>query len=233
MKNYVTAIIVAAGNSSRMGLTMSKQFIPLLGEPAIKYTLSAFQRSYLIDSIVVVCRPQDMIALRSIISKNDITKVRDVVCGGASRGESVYNGIKASAEETTHFAIHDGARPLIELADIEKVVKASFETGAATLGTYVTDTIKIVDEEGYIASTPVRSKLRAVQTPQVFEKDLYLNAVEIAKENKLDFTDDCQLIENAKGKVKVVIGSETNIKLTTQADITIAENILSRKQETL
>ena len=230
MKNYVTAIVVAAGNSSRMGLQMSKQFIPLLGEPAIKYTLSAFQRSYLIDSIVVVCRPQDIIALRSIISKNEITKVRDVVYGGATRGESVLNGIKASAEETTHFAIHDGARPLIELEDIEKVVKASFEAGAATLGTYVTDTIKIVDEEGYIASTPVRSKLRAVQTPQVFSKDIYLDAVEIAKENNLDFTDDCQLIENAKGRVKVIIGSETNIKLTTQNDITIAENILSRKQ---
>ena len=120
MKNYVTAIIVAAGNSSRMKLQMSKQFIPLLGEPAIKYTLSAFERSYLIDSIVVVCRPQDVIALRSIIAKNEITKVREVVYGGATRGESVFNGIKASAEETTHFAIHDGARPLIELEDIER-----------------------------------------------------------------------------------------------------------------
>lgn len=233
MKNFVTAIIVAAGNSSRMGMTMSKQFIPLLGQPAIKYTLSAFERSYLINSIIVVCRPQDEIALRSIISKNDISKVRDVVYGGATRGESVFNGIKASAEETTHFAIHDGARPLIDLEDIEKVVKASFETGAATLGTYVTDTIKTVDEEGFIASTPVRSRLRAVQTPQVFEKNIYLNAIETAKENKLDFTDDCQLIENAKGKVKIVIGSDTNIKLTTQADITIAENILGRKQATL
>lgn len=233
MKNYVTAIIVAAGNSSRMGLTMSKQFIPLLGQPAIKYTLSVFQRSYIINSIVVVCRPQDEIAIRSIIDKNDITKVRAVVYGGATRGESVANGINASSDETTHFAIHDGARPLVELEDIEKVVKASFETGAATLGTYVTDTIKNVDEEGNIVSTPVRSKLRAVQTPQVFEKDKYLKALSIAKENNLEFTDDCQLIENAKGKVRVVIGNSTNIKLTTQADITIAENILSRKQAIL
>ncbi len=118
MKNYVTAIIVAAGNSSRMGLTMSKQFIPLLGQPAIKYTLTAFQRSYIIDSIVVVCRPQDEIAIRSIINSNEITKVRSVVYGGATRGESVSNGIKASCEETTHFAIHDGARPLVDLEDI-------------------------------------------------------------------------------------------------------------------
>lgn len=233
MKNFVTAIIVAAGNSSRMGLTMSKQFIPLLGQPAIKYTLSAFERSYIINSIVVVCRPQDEIAIRSIINNNNISKVRAVVYGGATRGESVLNGINASSDETTHFAIHDGARPLIELEDIEKVVKASFETGATTLGTYVTDTIKVVDEEGYISSTPVRSKLRAVQTPQVFEKSLYLDAIKQASDNKLDFTDDCQLVESIGKKVKVIIGNTTNIKLTTQSDITIAENILSRKQESL
>lgn len=230
MKNFVTAIIVAAGSSSRMGLAMSKQFIPLLEQPAIKYTLDAFQRSYIIDSVVIVCRPQDEIAINAIVSKNDFSKVSAIVYGGATRGESVSNGIKASVEETTFFAIHDGARPLVELEDIEKVVKAGFETKAATLGTFVTDTIKTVDEDGYITSTPVRSKLRAVQTPQVFEKELYFSALKNAKENNLDFTDDCQLVESIGEKVKVVIGNTTNIKLTTQNDIIIAENILRGKQ---
>ncbi len=230
MKKFVTAIIVAAGNSSRMGLPMSKQFIPLLEQPAIKYTLDAFQRSYIIDSVVVVCRPQDEFAIKTIVDNNDFTKVDAVVYGGATRGESVSNGIGASSSDTTHFAIHDGARPLIVLEDIEKVVKASFETNAATLGTFVTDTIKVVDEEGYVVSTPVRSKLRAVQTPQVFEKNLYLKALENAKENNLDFTDDCQLIESVGEKVKVVMGSTTNIKLTTQTDIILAENFLKGKQ---
>ena len=233
MKNYVTVIIVAAGNSSRMGLATSKQFIPLLEQPAIQYTLTAFERSYLINSIVVVCRPQDEIAIRTIIDNNNIKKVDAIVYGGSTRSESVLNGIKASNDETTHFAIHDGARPLIELEDIEKVVKGAFETGCATLGTYVTDTIKTVDEEGYISSTLTRSKLRAVQTPQVFEKNLYLNAFNNAMDSKLDFTDDCQLLENYGAKVKVIIGNTTNIKLTTQSDIIIAENILKRKQETL
>lgn len=230
MNNFVTAIIVAAGNSSRMGLGMSKQFIPLLGEPALKYTLDAFQRSYIIDSIVVVCRPQDEIAIRSIVSDNSFDKVEAVVYGGKVRGESVANGINSANEATTHFAIHDGARPLIELGDIEKVVKAAFETKAATLGTFVTDTIKTVNNEGDIESTPVRSKLRAVQTPQVFEKEIYQKAMKYAKDNNLDFTDDCQLLEALGEKVRVVIGSQDNIKLTTQNDITLVENILKRKQ---
>lgn len=229
MENFVTAIIVAAGNSTRMGLNMSKQFIPLLGEPAIKYTLESFEKSYIINSVVVVCRPQDKIALNAVIN-NKFQKVNAIVYGGSSRDESVCNGIKASDERTTHFAIHDGARPLVEQEDIVKVVKAAFETKAATLGTYVTDTIKVVDDENKILSTPLRSKLRAVQTPQVFEKNLYLNALEKARENKVNFTDDCQLIESIGEKVSVVIGSTSNIKLTTQDDILMAESILKGKQ---
>lgn len=230
MKKFVTAIIVAAGNSSRMGLGMSKQFIPLLGEPALKYTLNAFERSYIIDSIVVVCRPQDKVAISAIINQNSFKKVDALVYGGSTRGESVTNGVNSANSETTHFAIHDGARPLVELIDIENVVKVAFETNAATLGIFVTDTIKTVDNENNIVSTPVRSKLRAVQTPQVFEKELYIKALNYAKENKLSFTDDCQLVESIGESVKVVIGSQDNIKLTTQNDIAIVEHILKGKQ---
>lgn len=230
MKNFVTAIIVAAGNSSRMGLGMSKQFIPLLGEPALKYTLDAFERSYIIDSIAVVCRPQDKVAISAIIKQNSFNKVDALVYGGRTRAESVSNGVRSVNPETTHFAIHDGARPLVMLRDIENVVKVAFETKAAALGTPVTDTIKTVDNDGNIVSTPARNKLRAVQTPQVFEKELYIKALNYAKENKLDFTDDCQLVESIGEKVKVVIGSGNNIKLTTQNDIAIAEYILNREK---
>ncbi len=229
MEKFVTAIIVAAGNSSRMGIGMSKQFISLLGKPALEYTLNAFERSYIIDSVVVVCRPQDKVAISAIINQNKIKKVDALAYGGNTRGESVTNGINSANPETTHFAIHDGARPLVELIDIENVVKSAFETKAATLGTLVTDTIKTVDNESNIVSTPVRSKLRAVQTPQVFEKELYLKALNYAKKNKLSFTDDCQLIESIGEKVKVVIGSQDNIKLTTQNDIAIVEHILKGK----
>lgn len=212
-----------------MGIADSKQFIPLLSRPAIEYTLSAFQKCHLIKEIVVVCREQDMERIQQIADENEFTKVSKLVSGGASRAESVRNGIEATNEKAKYFAIHDGARPLITVEEIERVVEACFETGAATLGTSVTDTIKIVDGFNKIESTPLRSQLRAVQTPQVFEKELYKFALENAGDNAINFTDDCSLIENMGGEVEVVKGSNENIKLTTPLDIIIAESILKSR----
>ena len=229
MAAYVSAVIVAAGGSVRMGIADSKQFIPLLSRPAIEYTLSAFQKCYLIKEIVVVCREQDMERIQQIADENEFSKVSKLVSGGASRAESVRNGIEATSEKAKYFAIHDGARPLITVEEIERVVEACFETGAATLGTSVTDTIKIVDGFNKIESTPLRSQLRAVQTPQVFEKELYKFALEYAGDNAINFTDDCSLIENMGGEVEVVKGSNENIKLTTPLDVIIAESILKSR----
>lgn len=212
-----------------MGIADSKQFIPLLEKPAIEYTLKAFQKCYLIKEIVVVCREQDVERINELVNKNGFTKVSSVVLGGSSRSQSVRNGIKAASEKAKYFAIHDGARPLITVDEIDRVVEAAFETGAATLGTSVTDTIKIVDGFNKIESTPLRSQLRAVQTPQVFERDLYMFALENAGENSLEFTDDCALIENMGGEVLVVKGSEENIKLTTPVDVILAESILKNR----
>lgn len=231
MSAYVSAVIVAAGGSVRMGIADSKQFIPLLNKPAIEYTLKAFQKCYLIKEIVVVCREQDVERINALVNENGFTKVSNVVLGGSSRSQSVRNGIKAACEKAKYFAIHDGARPLITVDEIERVVEAAFETGAATLGTSVTDTIKIVDGFNKIESTPLRSQLRAVQTPQVFERDLYMFALENAGENSLEFTDDCALIENMGGEVLVVKGSEENIKLTTPVDVILAESILKNRLE--
>ncbi len=228
MDNFISAVIVAAGNSTRMGLKKSKQLIDLLGQPVIAHTLRAFENADIIDSVVVVCRKIDKPEIEKIINDNSFNKVRALTEGGAQRDESVKNGIEACDNRTTHFAIHDGARPLISRGDIEKVVNRALETGAAALGTYVTDTIKLVDENDEIISTPVRSTLRAVQTPQVFEKNLYLRALDRAVENDEPVTDDCKLIENLGEKVSIVIGSETNIKLTTKNDILLAESVLSR-----
>lgn len=230
MASYVSAVIVAAGGSVRMGIADSKQFIPLLSRPAIEYTLSTFQKCHLIKEVVVVCREQDMERIRQIADENNFTKVSRLVKGGASRAESVRNGVEATNEKAKYFAIHDGARPLITVEEIERVVEAAFETGAATLGTSVTDTIKIVDGFNKIESTPLRSQLRAVQTPQVFEKDLYKFALENAGDNAINFTDDCALIENMGGEVAVVKGSKENIKLTTPVDIIIAESILNSRK---
>lgn len=232
MSAFVSAVIVAAGGSVRMGIADSKQFIPLLSRPAIEYTLKAFQSCYLIKEIVVVCREQDTERINKIVELNGFDKVSHLVRGGESRADSVRNGIGACSESAKYYAIHDGARPLITVDEIERVVEAAFDTGAATLGTSVKDTIKIVDGFNNIESTPIRSQLRAVQTPQVFERDLYRFALENAGDNLINFTDDCSLIENMGGEVIVVKGSEENIKLTTPIDIVIAESILkSRNQD--
>lgn len=229
MSAYVSAIIVAAGGSVRMGIADSKQFIPLLSRPAIEYTLKAFQNCHLIKEIVVVSREQDKQRIRNIADENGFTKVSAIVCGGASRAESVRNGVEATDKKAKYYAIHDGARPLITVEEIMRVVEAAFDTGAATLGTSVTDTIKIVDGFNKIESTPLRSQLRAVQTPQVFECELYKFALENAGDNMINYTDDCSIIENMGGEIEVVKGSSENIKLTTPIDIIIAESILKSR----
>ena len=228
---FVTAIIVAAGNSTRMGGKISKQFIEIMRKTVIEHTLFAFEDCDLIDEIVVVSREQDMEKIKSVAKKNRFNKVKNVVVGGKTRGESVASGIKAADEKTSFFAIHDGARPLILKEDIENVVKKAFEVKSAALGVAVKDTIKVADENNLVVSTPDRSSLRAIQTPQVFEKTLYLSALEKAEREKKDFTDDCQLIENAGGRVYVVSGSESNIKITTPYDLIAAEGILKCRQK--
>ena len=231
MSAFVSAVIVAAGGSVRMGIADSKQFIPLLSRPAIESTLKAFQKCHLIKEIVIVCREQDNDRINKIIELNGFNKVSKLVKGGDSRADSVRNGIGACSENAKYYAIHDGARPLITVEEIERVVEAAFDTGAATLGTSVKDTIKVVDGFNNIESTPIRSQLRAVQTPQVFERDLYRFALENAGDNLINFTDDCSLIENMGGEVLVVKGNEENIKLTTPIDIVIAESILKSRQQ--
>lgn len=226
---FVSAIIVAAGNSTRMSCYVSKQLIPLLGKPAISYTLKAFEDALSINEVIIVCRKVDMASLKDIVDEFGFKKVKCFVQGGSERSESVRNGIEAADDLATHYAIHDGARALITPADIDKVVSEAYICKAATLGTPVTDTIKIVGKNGYIESTPDRSSLMAVQTPQVFERKLYLSALENAKGK--GFTDDCAMLEEAGVFPKIVIGDSPNIKLTTQSDIPVAETILRKRQE--
>lgn len=228
-KPFVTAVIVAAGNSTRMSCYVSKQLIPLLGKPTISYTLKAFEDAVCIDEVIIVCRKVDMQALKDIVEEYGFEKVKHFAVGGSERSESVANGVSAADSRTTHFAIHDGARALITPADIAKVVSEALECRAATLGAPVTDTIKVVDKHGFIVSTPDRASLMAVQTPQVFEKELYVSALENAAGK--GFTDDCAMLEYAGVSPKIVMGDSHNIKLTTQADIPVAETILKNRQE--
>ncbi len=227
-ERFTTAIIVAAGDSTRMGYKLSKQLIPLNGRAAIEYTLKAFQASRLIDEIIVVARPVDIENIAEIAFK--FKKVSTVTAGGSTRTASVRKGVQAADKRVTHYAIHDGARVLITEKEIERVLNAAYEHGAATLATPVTDTVKVVGENSEILSTPDRSSMWAVQTPQVFEKDLYRRAMDNALANSLEVTDDCSMAEAVGEKVFVVRGEYSNIKLTTPVDVTIAEAILSKRK---
>jgi 2-C-methyl-D-erythritol 4-phosphate cytidylyltransferase len=224
------AIIVAAGDSSRMALGYSKQFIPLCGAPAIAHTLSAFEAAHTIDSVVIVCRREDTDKINELIIQYQYKKTGIIVPGGKTRQQSVQAGIASAPAETAYFAIHDGARALVTPREIDAAVEDAFRYGASSLAVPVKDIIKVADESGFIASTPNRSLLWAVQTPQVFERDIYLKALAQAQKEGADYTDDCQLVEHLGIKVHLCPGEYTNLKLTTPDDIPLAETILSKRE---
>lgn len=212
-----------------MGYKLSKQLIPLNGRAAIEYTLRAFQNCELIDEIVVVARPMDIEDIAHIAF--NFKKVSTVTAGGVNRTASVRKGIHAADKRAGFYAIHDGARVLITPKEIEKVLRAAYDTSAAALGTPVTDTVKVVDDGSVILSTPDRSSMWAVQTPQVFEKELYRRAMQNALVTNLEVTDDCSMVEALGEPVHIVRGEYSNIKLTTPIDITIAEAILAKRKQ--
>lgn len=228
-KPFVTAVIVAAGNSTRMG-GVNKQFLLIDGVPVLIRTLSAFSESNMIDEIVIAAREEDIPKMYAMIKEYKVLKVTDIVKGGKTRQESVFNAIRRSSPLSEYFAIHDGARPLVTEKIIEDTVKEAFLTGAAATGVRVKDTVKVVNEKGIITSTPDRNYLWAVHTPQVFERRLYLSAIDNVINSEM-FTDDCKLLEEYGAEVKMVEGSYENIKITTPEDTDIAQAILYRREQ--
>ena len=218
------AIILGAGNGTRMKSEKSKLLLEIGSKTVIERSVEAFLSVSDIDEIIVVARAQDIDIYSELLTDERIS----FVIGGATRQQSVKNAVE-TVDDAHLIVIHDGARPLIKCEDIEKTIRAAEEFSAAAVGVYVKDTIKIVDKQGFVESTPDRSTLFAVQTPQIFDFDLYKNAMQKADEQGLDFTDDCQLVELCGGKVKMVEGSYSNIKITTPDDIALAENLLKNE----
>ena len=216
------AVIVAAGSASRMG-GIDKVMATLGGEPMIQRTVRAFQECDAVSEIVIVTR-EDLILPITDICKA-FPKVTAVAAGGKSRQESVNKGLSALSKEVKLAAIHDGARPLISWQLIDWVIRAANTYGAAAPAIPVKDTIKTV--EGFIVvNTPDRSKLRAVQTPQVFDIDLLKGALLKAYQDGAEVTDDCSAVERLGMKIKIVEGDEMNLKVTTPMDLKIAEMLL-------
>lgn len=219
---YCGAVIVAAGSASRMG-GIDKVMAPLKGEPMIVHTVRAFQNTDVIREIVVVTRQELIVPIMGLCK--GFSKVRAVVSGGENRQMSVQLGLNALSGHVKLAAIHDGARPLISGAVIDRTVRAAHTYGAAAPAIPVKDTIKRV-QGGVVLDTPDRSALRAVQTPQVFDFDLLRGALKKALQENLPITDDCSAVESMGFSVKIVDGEEQNLKVTTPIDLKIAEMIM-------
>ena len=223
---YCGAVIVAAGSASRMG-GIDKVMAPLGGEPMILRTVRAFEDCEAVKEIVIVTREDLMGPIAELCS--GFTKIRSVVQGGSSRQESVKLGLLAFSKEVRLAAVHDGARPLVSGELIDRVIRAAHSYGAAAPAIPVKDTIKVF-EGGFIAVTPDRSILRAVQTPQVIDRDLLLGALEKAEQEGTALTDDCSAVEHIGMRVRLVEGEERNLKVTTPLDLKIAELLLEEKK---
>ncbi len=223
---YCGAVIVAAGNASRMG-GIDKVMAPLGGEPMVLHTIRAFEDCDAVREIVVVTR-SDLIQQIGDLCR-DMTKVRAVVVGGKDRPESVRNGLAVLSKKVRLVAVHDGARPLITQTVIDRSIRAANTYYAAAPGVPVKDTVKVVSG-GVVASTPDRSALRAIQTPQVFDIDLLKGALERAQKDDAPITDDCSAVERMGMTVRIVEGDERNIKVTTPMDLTVAQMLWEELQ---
>ena len=202
----------------------SKLFLKINGKTVLERSVNAFLNISDVDEVIVVAREKDIPAFSDILTDERVS----FVVGGDTRQQSVMNAVDV-IDDCELIIIHDGARPLIKSEDIENTIRAAKENKAAAVGVFVKDTVKVVDKNGFVVSTPDRSTLFAVQTPQIFDFELYRNAAQNAREKGFDFTDDCQLVESFNQKVKTVVGSYSNIKITTPDDIVLAENLLKNE----
>lgn len=222
---FNVAVILAAGNGTRMGIDKSKLLLEIGGKTVIEKTVAVFENMAEVDEIIVVCRECDFETFSRLLTDENIT----FVIGGETRQQSVKNAVE-TIDECDYIIIHDGARPLVREDTIIRTLDKAQTDQAAAAGVYVKDTIKLVDDDLNVAGTPNRKYLVSIQTPQIFDFSLYKNALKKAVAQGKDYTDDCQLIENFGAKVHVVLGEYDNIKITTKSDIPLAESLLAMQE---
>lgn len=242
-KKNCTAIVLSAGQGKRMGASVQKQYIELQGKPIIYYTLSVFQKSDIIDDIIlVVGKDQLKYVQEEIVRKYHFTKVKTVVEGGHERYASVWQGLKAREYDKYYeniqdgyVFIHDGARPFVDEEMLERAYDTVRKYKACVAGVPSKDTIKLINEEQFAVTTPERKYVWAVQTPQVFEKTLIFEAyARLMEEEGVHVTDDAMVVEQMMHlPVKLFEGSYENIKITTPEDLDIARIFLSKKLKLL
>lgn len=225
---YCSVIVAAAGSSRRMG-GENKLMQPIDGVPVLAHTLLAIDRAALTDEIVIAAREEDLILFGDICKIYGVAKPVKIIRGGETRLESVYLAVQECRTEADFLAVHDGARPLASPELIDRTIALAHRTNAAAPAVPVKDTIKIV-QDGKVASTPDRSSLRAVQTPQVFDAALLRAALEKARAFGEVVTDDCAAVEMLGKEIYLTDGSYENIKITTPEDLVLAAELLHRRE---
>ena len=222
----VGAIIPAAGRGKRIGASVPKQFLEIQGKPLLHHTLTVFASCKLIDYVVLVMPRSDVDEMgEDWLNKYEI--VREVVVGGEQRQDSVYNGFNSLEEGTDIVVVHDGVRPFATPQMIIATVEEAQQHGAAITAIPVNDTIKQAID-GFVKQTVSRDGLWRVQTPQAFQYGLLQQAFKKAKEDSYYGTDEGALIEYLGERVKIVPGSELNIKITRKEDLALGESLLSK-----
>jgi len=229
VQHKVVAIVPAAGLGRRFGEDRNKPFETLGGKPVILWALEVLEKMAEVREIIPVLKESDIQAGTELFSQRGITKVRRVAPGGRERQDSVYNALHFIREKTSLVLIHDGVRPLLEATMVRRAVKALSGCDGVVIGLPPKDTIKEV-AGGIVQQTLKRDALIAVQTPQVFLYQPLLNAYERAMNESFYATDDSSLVERNGGKIKVVPGCHTNIKVTTPEDLIVAEAFLKTQR---
>lgn len=266
-KNYITAIILAAGIGKRMNYDIPKQYIVLSNETILKRTITNVLKTKYIDECILVIRKEDEKQIEELIEeiqkeednkeeklkeiekedkektgkekdnkKKNTTKKRNIkiryAIGGKERQDSAYSGLNVVSDKTDIVLFHDGVRPFIKKEIIEEAIREAIKHGSVATAVMVKDTIKYTKKGGkLVESTPRRENLRAIQTPQVFKKDIIKKAYDIAYKEEYYSTDDASLVEYAGGEVYLVEGDYNNIKITTKEDLILANAILEQEQE--
>ena len=227
---FCTAIVPAAGSSTRMG-GQDKLLADLCGTPVLMRTLCAIDKTELVDEIIVATRP-DLLTVADLCSRCGLHKPVKVVLGGPTRAQSVLAAAVEANPKAGLLAVHDAARPLVDPAEFDEIIRFACRTNAAAPAVPVTDTIKTADPtDGRVLSTPDRSTLFAVQTPQVMEASLLKAALQSAIDAGVELTDDCSAVERLGKEVYLATGSRENIKITTPLDLLIAEAILRGRDQ--
>lgn len=240
MEKRVAAVVLAAGKGKRMQSTVQKQFLLLDGKPLLWYSLKAFEDSPAGDIILVTGEEDVEYCRKEIVELYGFQKVRAIVPGGKERYHSVYEGLKALKErlgygKKDYVMIHDGARPFVDAAMIERVMKAAERYGACVAGMPSKDTVKLSDNDGFAVQTPERRRVWTIQTPQTFSYSLIKDAYDkmmSREEYQQGVTDDAMVVESMTDcRVRLTEGSYRNIKVTTPEDMAVAEAFLAEQKK--